>query len=261
MSRCREDAVALSFPLAAGGSVILSFVITARRALESTSPRIRTVVEPPLLQNGDQLTAAEFLRRYDAMPEVKKAELINGIVYMASPVRAKQHGIPDSLMQLWLGTYSAHTPGTCVAANSTVRFDADNVPQPDALLMIEPGGQARIGKDGYIHGAPELVVEIAASSASLDLHGKQDAYRRAGVLEYLVWRPVEKVCDWFVLEEDNFIPLAPGKDGLLHSRAFPGLVLNVPALLSEDAPVLLASLTKVLGKAAHKSFVRRLKGK
>jgi len=71
--------------------------------------------------------------------------------------------------------------------------------------MIESGGQARIGKDGYIHGAPEFVVEIAASSAALDLHDKRDACRRAGVQEYMVWRPVEKGCDWFVLEDDNFI--------------------------------------------------------
>jgi len=236
-------------------------MIAARRAHRSSAPRARGVVAPTPLQNGDQLTASEFLRRYDAMPEVKKAELINGIVYMASPVRAKQHGIPDSLMQLWLGTYSAHTPGTRVAANSTVRFDADNVPQPDALLMIDPGGQASIGKDGYVHGAPELVVEIAASSASLDLHGKLDAYRRAGVREYIVWRPVESQCDWFVLEEDDFVLLSADKGGLLQSRTFPGLVLDVQALLREDAAAVLSGLTRALGKAAHKAFVARLKEK
>ena len=156
-------------------------MITSRRSIKSPrSPRV-TVLAPPVLQSGDRLTASEFLRRYGAMPEVKKAELINGTVYMASPVRAKLHGIPDNMIQGWLGTYTAYTPGTKAAANSTVRFDAENVPQPDALLMIESGGQASIGKDGYIHGAPELVVEVAASSASLDLNDKLAAYRRAGV--------------------------------------------------------------------------------
>jgi Uma2 family endonuclease len=236
-------------------------MITARRAHQPASPRRQGIAEPPPLQNGDQLTAAEFLRRYDAMPDVKKAELINGTVYMASPVRAKQHGIPDNMIQGWLFYYMAHTPGTHCAANSTVRFDADNVPQPDALLMIDPGGQARIGKDGYIHGAPELVVEIAASSASLDLHGKRDAYRRAGVREYLVWRPEEKLCDWFVLEEDNFIPLTSDKDGVLQSRVFPGLVLDVAALHQGDAAGLLARLTRAMGKSAHKSFLAKLKAK
>ena len=224
-------------------------MITARRSHTGTRSTRQGLTAPPMLQSGDRLTGTEFLRRYSAMPEVKKAELINGIVYMASPVRAKQHGIPDSIMQVWLGTYAAHTPGLLVAANSTVRFDADNIPQPDALLMIENGGQAAIGKDGYVHGAPELVVEIAASSAALDLHDKLDAYRRAGVCEYLVWRPEEKQCDWFVLENDQFIPLKPDK----------GLTLDVQALLDEDAAAVLAALNKTLGKAAHKSFASRLK--
>ncbi len=227
--------------------------------MRTPAPRRLAVTAPSPLQCGDKLTASEFLRRFDGMPELKKAELINGIVYMASPVRAKQHGTPDGIMQGWLFTYMAATPGTRIAANSTVRFDADNVPQPDALLMIESGGQARIGKDGYIHGAPELVVEIAASSVSLDLHEKLDAYRRAGVKEYLVWRTEEQEVDWFVLEDEKFIRLVPARNGTLQSRAFPGLVLDVPALLREDAGALLARLNKSLGKPAHRAFAARLK--
>lgn len=233
-------------------------MITARRASTAPATRRMTIAAPPPLQNGDRLSAAEFLRRYSAMPEVKKAELINGIVYMASPVRAKQHGTPDSIIQVWLGTYAAYTPGIRVAANSTVRFDADNIPQPDALMMIESGGQAKIGKDGYVHGAPELVVEIAASSAALDLHDKLDAYRRAGVCEYIVWRPEEKACDWFILEEDNFIKLAQDKGHVLSSQVFPGLTLDVLALVSENAAGVLAALNRALGKAAHRAFVKKL---
>ncbi|MDP1587811.1 MAG: Uma2 family endonuclease, partial [Prosthecobacter sp.] len=122
----------------------------------------------------------------------------------------------------------------------------------------ESGGQAKIGKDGYVHGAPELVVEIAASSAALDLHGKLDAYRRAGVREYLVWQPVEKICRWFVLEDDNFIALEPDRQHLLRSQVFPGLTLDVQALVRENAAGVLAALNKSLGKAAHRSFAAKL---
>lgn len=234
-------------------------MIAARRAAKRPPAARAGVVEAPMpLQNGDRLTAGEFLRRYDAMPEVKKAELINGIVYMASPVRARQHGIPDNWLQGWLFYYTAHTPGVRAAANSTVRFDADTVPQPDALLMIEKGGQARIGEDGYVHGAPELVAEVAASSAALDLHAKRDAYRRAGVLEYLVWRPVEQKIDWWVLEEEVFVPLVPDAEGILHSRVFPGLTLDTGALLRDDAAGVLSKLAKGLNRAGHKAFVKRL---
>ena len=71
-----------------------------------------------------------------------------------------------------------------------MRLDEDNEPQPDVLLRIEPdaGGQSRVSGDDYIEGAPELVVEIVASSTSVDLHDKLRAYRRNGVREYVVWR-------------------------------------------------------------------------
>ncbi|BAY19296.1 hypothetical protein NIES21_51560 [Anabaenopsis circularis NIES-21] len=142
----------------------------------------------PPLENGDKLTRAEFERRYHAMPNLKKAELIERVVYVASPVRAKTHGKPHSRIMTWLGTYEAATLGVETLDNTTVRLDADNEPQPDALLRIEQGGQSSITEDDYVEGAPELIVEIAASSASYDLHEKLKVYRRNQVQEYLVWR-------------------------------------------------------------------------
>src|SRR5438874_1650273 len=135
-------------------------------------------VEP--LENGDRLTAKEFLRRYQAMRQVKKAELIEGIVYMGSPVRLAQHGEPDNLIQTWLGYYAARTPGTRCATNATDRLDVDNVAQPDALLRIisECGGRSHIDAAGYLSGPAELVAEVAASSASLDWNDKLRVYRR-----------------------------------------------------------------------------------
>src|SRR5436309_9813471 len=105
----------------------------------------------PPLQNGDHLSAREFLRRYEAMPEVKKAELINRIVYMGSPVRIDQHGEPDGLIQGWLCNYSVATPGVKHATNSTTRLGPDDVPQPDGLLRIgvEFGGQTQLDAKGY----------------------------------------------------------------------------------------------------------------
>ncbi len=142
----------------------------------------------PPLENGDRLSRPEFERRYNAMPNLKKAELIEGIVYMPSPVRFSQHGRPHSHLMGWLVLYEAGTPGVQAGDNSTVRLDVDNEPQPDASLLIDPerGGQTRLSKDGYIEGAPELVAEVASSRASYDLHDKQNIYRRNGVREYVV---------------------------------------------------------------------------
>src|SRR5262249_19824990 len=132
------------------------------------------------LEPGDHLTRDEFERRYDAMPELKKAELIEGVVYMPSPVRVDRHGSPHANLVGWLVVSGAATPGLKSASAATIRLDEMNEPQPDALLMIEParGGQARISDDNYVENAPELVAEIAASSASYDLHTKLDVYQR-----------------------------------------------------------------------------------
>jgi len=220
--------------------------------------RARGRVAP--LQNGDHLSAWEFLRRYEAMPEVKKAELINGIVYMGSPVRIDQHGEPDALVQTWLGTYSVATSGVKHATNSTTRLGPDDVPQPDGLLRVAPecGGQARVDGKGYLDGAPELVVEVAASSVSLDVREKLASYRRAGVREYVVWRTEDEAVDWWVLEEDEFRPLEAAADGTLRSKVFPGLWLDIRALLSGDGQRVMAKLQEGLQSAEHTAFIAEL---
>ncbi len=194
------------------------------------------------LEPGDRLTRDEFERRYDAMPQLKKAELIEGVVYMPSPVRQRHHGRPYGRHMTWLGTYEAATPGVEIGDNSTIRLDQDNTPQSDALLMIEPahGGQARISADDYVETAPELVAEVAASSASFDLHTKLNVYRRNGVREYLVWRVLDRQFDWFVLRSGQFQPLPADAAGILRSEVFPGLWLDQGALLNGDMPRVLA---------------------
>ena len=214
----------------------------------------------PPLENGAHLSAREFLRRYEGMPELKKAELINGTVYLGSPVRLDQHGEPDNLIQTWLGTYSLATPGVKAATNSTARLGPDDVPQPDGLLRLLPecGGQARLDPKGYLLGAPELAVEVSASTASLDVREKLTAYRRAGVREYLVWRTEDGALDWWMLEEDEYSPLAAGADGVLRSRVFPGLWLDAAALLGGDGAQVMAVLRRGLGSAEHTAFVAEL---
>ncbi len=215
---------------------------------------------PDLLENGLHLSASEFLRRYELLPEVKKAELVNGIVYMPSPVRLDQHGEPDSLIQGWLCNYAIATPGVKSATNTTTRLGPDDVPQPDGLLRLLPecGGRGRVGPKGYLEGPPELVVEVAASSASLDAREKLASYRRAGVLEYLLWRTADETVDWFALQEDEYRALAPEADGTLRSRIFPGLWLDTAALLAGNGAKVMARLQEGLQSPEHGAFVAGL---
>jgi Uma2 family endonuclease len=214
----------------------------------------------PLLENGDRLSRTEFERRYGAIAHLKKAELIEGVVYVPSPVRHRLHGEPHSYVTGWLVLYRAHTPGVQVSDNSTVRLDLDNEPQPDALLLIAPerGGQTHLSEDGYIEGAPELVVEVTSSSVSYDLHAKLHVYRRNGVREYVVWRVLDEAVDWFVLREGQYERLQPGADGLFRSEVFVGLWLDAAAMVRGDLATVLAAVQQGLASAEHAAFVARL---
>ena len=214
----------------------------------------------PPLENGDRLTRAEFERRYDAMPHLKKAELIEGEVFMPSPVGYQKHGHPRIRLVFWLASYETDTPGVESADNGSVRLDADNEVQPDGFLLILPGrgGNARISEDDFIEGAPELVAEVSSSSVSYDLGKKLNVYRRSGVREYVVWRVLDRQVDWFVNREGRFEPLAPSGDAILRSTVFPGLWLDPAALVNGEMATVKAVLEQGLKSPEHAEFVARL---
>jgi hypothetical protein len=225
------------------------------------APPIRRPPRTPPLENGDRLTADEFERRYDAMPELKKAELIEGAVHMPSPVRFNAHGEQQADLITWLGVYRSGTPGVRVGDNSTVRLDIGNVPQPDAAMIVDPalGGQARIDADGYLTAAPELAAEVTASTVSIDLGSKFQVYRRTGVREYVVWRVEDGAVDWFVLHGDTYARLPLNDAGLYASEVFPGLWLDPAALVRGDIARVLETVRLGMSSPEHAAFVERLR--
>ncbi|PSQ80194.1 MAG: hypothetical protein BRD40_04725 [Bacteroidetes bacterium QS_1_65_9] len=231
---------------------------TARRS----SPD-EAAASPPPLRAGDRLTRPEFERRYHAMPHLKEAELIDGRVYMPSPVRAKSHSKPHHHLNMWLGTYAVATPGVEALSDATVRLDLDDEPQPDVLLRLEDGfgGASRVTDDDYLAGAPELATEVAASTVSYDLHEKKRAYRRCGVQEYLVWRVDDGEIDWFALDGGAYRSLAPSEDGLIESRVFPGLRLDAEALRRGDLAAVLDAARAGTDTDAHAVFADRLESR
>jgi len=197
-----------------------------------------------ILENGDRLSREEFERRYTAS-QIKKAELIEGIVYVTAPLRFVPHGKPHSNIVTWLGTYQALVAVSGmeleVGIEPTVRLDSDNEPQPDVVLF-RIGGNAVIDADGYIAGAPELIAEIAASTASYDLHSKKRIYEKNGVKEYIVWRTLDQQIDWFMLENGAYCQVEPDALGMIRSREFTGLWLDVAGMLRHDMAAVLRVL-------------------
>jgi Uma2 family endonuclease len=212
----------------------------------------------PSLENGDHLTRAEFERRFAAAPHIKKAELIEGVVHVPSPV-SLLHADIHALAMAWLSAYWAKTPGLKLSDNATLILDFENEVQPDALVRIMPerGGKAQpSGK--YLSGPPELVVEVALSSVAYDLHEKLRVYRRSGVIEYLVFVIDEKTTRWFHLEEGAYVTIEPDENGIRHSRVFPGLDLHDEYFWQNRLPELVAVVQRGLESATHAEFVARL---
>jgi Uma2 family endonuclease len=217
----------------------------------------------PALATGDHLTREEFERRSQAMPHVKKAELLEGVVYMPSPVY-RSHAWAHGQIITWLGVYCAATPNVRLYDNASVRLDMDNEVQPDALLRIESAADRPllpVEKDDYIEGAPELIVEVAASSASYDLHEKLRVYRRNQVQEYLVWQLYENQLTWWQLQAGKYAPLLPDADGIICSQVLPGLHLLVEALVAGNLAEVLAVLQRGLSKEEHAAFAQGFAGK
>ena len=199
----------------------------------------------PFLDSGDRLTQAEFHRRYLERPDIRRAELIDGVVYVASPTRFAFHDEQAADMIFWLKAHTARHPELRSGGSATIFLGGDNEVQPDAFLFRPdaPSG-ARVDAVGYIHGAPGLVVEVAASSANYDLHDKKEAYRRNGVPEYVVWRVLDEAIDWFRLKDGEYVLVAPDEEGVIESAQFPGLRLHMPAMLAGDRAWVLAELTR-----------------
>ncbi len=210
---------------------------------------------PPPLGDGDRLTSDEFLRRWEAMPELKHAELIDGIVYLPSPV-SHTHSQFHGALYRWLAHYADGTPGCEAGLEATWVMGNRSVPQPDTTLRILPerGGQSKVDGD-FTAGAPELVIEIAVSSRSRDLGAKLKLYERMGVREYLIAVTGQSKLIWNVWSAEGYQPLETGADGIFRSPCFPGLWLDPRALWSLDQPRLFAVLQQGLSTPEHARFV------
>jgi Uma2 family endonuclease len=211
---------------------------------------------PPLV-NGDHLSQPEFHRRYEAMPSHVRAELIGGIVYMASPLRVP-HGSRSNPLNAVLSNYQVATPGVQALDNTTAILGKNSEPQPDVSLRLLPecGGQTSVDADEYLVGAPELVIEVAHSSTAIDLHRKKDDYRKAGVHEYLVLCIEDRQLRAFDLPADKAWVMPA--DGVFRSRVFPGLWIDGAAAAAGDARALHKTAARGVRSPEHKAFAKRM---
>ncbi|MGH7169239.1 MAG: Uma2 family endonuclease [Gemmataceae bacterium] len=214
----------------------------------------------PPLENGDQLDQPTFHARYQAMPEDCRAQLIGGIVYMPSPQKVP-HGETQGLVFRWLDEYAEATPGTKALLNTTQILGPESEPEPDACLFIlaDYGGRVYVDEDEYLHGAPELIVEVSSSTESIDLHRKKRDYQQAGVREYVVLALRMQQVFWFLRQRGKYKEVPLPADGIFRSRTLPGLWLDAEAMLRCQRPGVLAALKQGVATAEHAAFVAKLR--
>ncbi len=224
-------------------------------AARTKSRRVRS--ELPPLHNGDRLTQPEFHRRYEAYPEDVKFELIEGTVYMGSPLRETHSDYEDELGFVF-GVYRRATPGVKAIHGATTILGVESEPQPDLGLRIleEYGGRSRLTRKKYVEGPPELLAEISHSTVAIDLHQKKADYQRAGVQEYLVVCVDERLLLWFDFKNQQSIPA--NAQGIYRSQVYPGLWLHGPALLALDSSRVEDVARQGLASSEHAAFVERL---
>jgi Uma2 family endonuclease len=224
--------------------------------MNAIPPPAARSTERPELHSGDRMSRKEFHRIYEQMPSNFRAELIGGIVYVSSPLK-RRHGTHHLGLGSVLYTYAVNTPGVEAGDNATILLGEEGEPQPDLYLRVLPeyGGQSRTSVDDYIEGAPELVAEVAHSSRAIDLHAKREDYTRYGVREYLVLSVRDRRLFWFDLRADR--ELEADADGILRVHCFPGLWIDVEAVLRDDRR-LTDVLARGLATPEHAAFVQSL---
>jgi Uma2 family endonuclease len=199
-----------------------------------------------------------FHARYEQMPGIR-AELIGGEVHMPSPMK-RPHSRTIFVLSRCLGDYMDVTPFTEVhAAGVSVLLGQDSEPQPDLAMFLLPeaGGQISFEED-YPTGAPELIIEVATSPGSIDLHRKRDDYERHGVREYLVFVLQQRRVVWFQRQDASFVEQTLPSDGILRVGVFPGLWLTVEAIFAYDHAQARAVITQGVTRPEHAAFVTLL---
>jgi Uma2 family endonuclease len=213
---------------------------------------------PQSLVEGERLDQPTFHALYEAMPPGTRAELIDGVDYMPSPASI-EHGEAQVPVIVWLSYYAENTPGVRAMDNVTTILGWKSEPQPDGVLRILPDfGGCKWDVEGFVHGAPELVAEVAKATRYVDLGPKLSDYERGGIQEYVVRAIDPDQIYWFGQEDGALKKRRLDDDGLYRSVVFPGLWLDPVALVEGNTRRLRAIIELGCATAEHAEFAARL---
>jgi Uma2 family endonuclease len=189
----------------------------------------RTMSSYPIRQ-GD-CTFEEFL---DLIPDGEKADLIDGVIYMASPDNTDASDLTGWLGAILYTFVEMKGLGKVYQSRVAYRLGRKRGPEPD--LGFVPKELEASRRRGYIDGPPALAMEIVSpESVGRDYVLKRAQYEQAGVREYWIIDPDEQRATLLVLRQGHYEEVAP-VDHVLASEVVPGFRLDVRWLWATPRP-------------------------
>ncbi len=181
----------------------------------------------------------------ELVAEDQKADLIDGVIYMASPENIEHNELLEWLTEI-LGPYvRARKLGRLTTSRVAYRLATHVAPEPDIAFVA--ASRLHILKGGYVDGPPDLAVEfVSPESVERDYELKRSRYEQAGVREYWIIDPDEKRATFLALGPDGKFAETPPVDSRFHSRVLPGFSLDARWFwqrpLPETLPIIQALL-------------------
>ena len=201
ITKAPRHATLLALSKAFRGRSITEEISSAAYQTESDA----LVLSEPAAAYGTQKKQGEYtLEDYLALPDERRVELIDGVIYDMSAPTGYHQLIAGRLYAMLLAFISEKGGGGMPFVSPVdVQLDCDDktIVQPDVLILCD--------KDKYtparIVGAPDFVVEILSrSTRKKDLFIKLDKYRNAGVREFWVVDPDKRVVMVWHFEQDDY---------------------------------------------------------
>ena len=172
---------------------------------------------------------------YALVPDRQKADLLDGVIYVASPDTYHGDQYTNFLARLLAGFCEARDLGKVFGSRFAFRLSPHRCPEPDVAVVL--ASRLHLVDDHGMTGGPDVAVEVVSrDSRTRDYRDKRRIYEESGVSEYWLVDPIKGRADFLVLEAGKYQSAVLDDGSIFRSRVLPGFFLDGRWLFGEDLP-------------------------